>query len=54
LLRGRPGDPAWARPALIGILLLTGVLYAWALDRAGYGNTYYAPTAASGGTSWTA
>ncbi len=27
LLRARPGDPAWARPALLGLLVATGLLY---------------------------
>src|SRR6185312_7921868 len=31
LVRGRPEDPAWARPALLVLLVLTGLLYMWDL-----------------------
>src|SRR3954470_13748713 len=42
LLRGRPEDPAWARPGLFGVLLLAAVLVGWGLTRSGMSNTYYA------------
>ena len=33
--RGRPGDPAWVRPALLFLLVGTGVMYIWGLDASG-------------------
>ena len=45
LLLGRPSDPAWSRPVLIGILAAAGLLYCWAPDHAGRGNTCYAAAA---------
>ena len=54
LLRGRPGDPAWARPALLGLLLATAVLYIAGLSRNGWANEFYAAAAQAGTRSWTA
>jgi hypothetical protein len=31
--RGREDDPIWVRPALVGLLVATGVLYLWGLAR---------------------
>jgi 4-amino-4-deoxy-L-arabinose transferase-like glycosyltransferase len=54
LVRGRPGDPAWARPALLGLLLITAVLYLAGLSRSGYGNEFYAAAVQAGTKSWKA
>jgi 4-amino-4-deoxy-L-arabinose transferase-like glycosyltransferase len=54
LVRGRPGDPAWARPALIGLLLATAVLYLAGLSRSGYANEFYAAAVQAGTKSWKA
>ena len=35
LLRGRPGDPRWVRPALLTVLALTAALYTIGLSRNG-------------------
>ena len=35
LWRGSPADPAWARPALLGLLVATAVLYIWNLTASG-------------------
>ncbi len=43
--RGRDDDPAWVRPALIGLLLGTGVLYLWGLGASGCANTFYSAAA---------
>jgi 4-amino-4-deoxy-L-arabinose transferase-like glycosyltransferase len=51
---GRPGDPRWARPALISLLLGTGVLYLWGLSANGYANEFYAAAAQAGSVSWKA
>ena len=54
LLRGRPADPAWARPALAGLLLVTALLFMVGLDRNGWGNEFYAAAVQAGTKSWKA
>jgi 4-amino-4-deoxy-L-arabinose transferase-like glycosyltransferase len=54
LLRGRPGDPPWTRPALLGLLLATAVLYLAGLSRNGYANEFYAAAVQAGTKSWKA
>ena len=39
LLRGRETDPPWARPALLGLLAATLVLYSWNLTASGWANS---------------
>jgi 4-amino-4-deoxy-L-arabinose transferase-like glycosyltransferase len=52
--RGPTDDPAWARPALIGLLLATGVLYLWGLGASGWANSFYSAAAQAGSESWKA
>src|ERR1700757_1530358 len=52
--RGQPGDPAWARPALLALLVGTGLLYLAGLSRNGWGNEFYAAAAQAGTKSWKA
>jgi 4-amino-4-deoxy-L-arabinose transferase-like glycosyltransferase len=47
-------DPAWTRPALAGLLVLTAVGYLWDLGRNGWGNTFYAAAVQAGTKSWKA
>jgi 4-amino-4-deoxy-L-arabinose transferase-like glycosyltransferase len=54
LLRGRPTDPAWARPALLGLLAATALLYLAGLSRNGWANDFYAAAVQAGATSWKA
>lgn len=54
LLRARAGDPAWARPALIGVLLLAAVLCCWDITISGNSNTYYAAAVKSASVDWKA
>src|SRR3954466_10563038 len=54
LVRGRPADPAWVRPALIGVVALAAVLCLWDLTISGYANTYYAAAVRSASESWKA
>jgi 4-amino-4-deoxy-L-arabinose transferase-like glycosyltransferase len=54
LLRGRPEDPRWARPALLTVLALTAALYAIGLSRNGWANDFYAAAVQAGSTSWKA
>ena len=54
LLRARPNDPAWARPALLVLLVATGLLYMVGLSRNGWANEFYAAAAQAGTESWKA
>jgi 4-amino-4-deoxy-L-arabinose transferase-like glycosyltransferase len=54
LVRGRPADPAWVRPALFGVVALASALCLWDLTISGYANTYYAAAVRSASASWTA
>ncbi len=54
LLRGRADDPVWARPALAGLLLATGVLYLADLAASGYANSFYSAAVQAGSHSWKA
>ncbi|UYY80645.1 glycosyltransferase family 39 protein [Arthrobacter sp. YA7-1] len=53
-LRGDPLNPMWQRPALLGLLALTSVLYMWGLDRNGWANSYYSAAVMAGSEDWTA
>ncbi|CAG7650787.1 ArnT family glycosyltransferase [Actinacidiphila bryophytorum] len=52
--RGRPDDPAWARPALLALLLGTLVLYLYDLGASGYANSFYSAAVQAGSQSWKA
>jgi 4-amino-4-deoxy-L-arabinose transferase-like glycosyltransferase len=54
LVRGRPQDPAWVRPALITLLVLTAVLYLWDLGASGWANSFYSAAVQAGSRSWKA
>jgi 4-amino-4-deoxy-L-arabinose transferase-like glycosyltransferase len=54
LVRGRPEDPTWVRPALWTLLAATGVLYLWTLGESGWGNSFYAAAVQAGTESWKA
>jgi 4-amino-4-deoxy-L-arabinose transferase-like glycosyltransferase len=46
--------PGWAAPAALGaILLLSALLYGWALGSLGWGNSYYSAAVKSMGRDWT-
>jgi 4-amino-4-deoxy-L-arabinose transferase-like glycosyltransferase len=50
-----PGhSPAWARPALLALLLGTALLYLWGLGASGWANAFYSAAAQAGSTSWKA
>jgi 4-amino-4-deoxy-L-arabinose transferase-like glycosyltransferase len=51
---GRPEDPRWARPALIGLLFATAVLYLYDLSASGYANSFYSAAVQAGSQSWKA
>ncbi|MFE9707023.1 ArnT family glycosyltransferase [Streptomyces sp. NPDC005930] len=54
LWRGRPEDPAWVRPAFLGLLLATAVLYLCNLSASGYANSFYSAAVQAGSQSWKA
>jgi 4-amino-4-deoxy-L-arabinose transferase-like glycosyltransferase len=47
-------DAAWVRPALIGLLVATAVLYLWGLGASGYANGFYSAAVEAGSKSWKA
>ncbi len=51
---GRPQDPAWVRPSLWGLLLVTAVLYIWGLGASGWANAFYSAAVQAGSVSWKA
>ena len=54
LLRGRPADPAWVRPALIGLLGSAALLYLVGLGASGWANGFYSAAVQAGTRSWKA
>ncbi|MEF9905193.1 glycosyltransferase family 39 protein [Streptomyces sp. P9-A2] len=54
LWRGGPEDPRWARPAFLGLLLVTGLLYLYNLGASGYANSFYSAAVQAGSESWKA
>src|SRR5437773_10857596 len=54
LVRGRPDDEPWVRPALLALLLGTALLYLWGLGASGWANGYYSAAAQAGSVSWKA
>jgi 4-amino-4-deoxy-L-arabinose transferase-like glycosyltransferase len=54
VVRGRPEDPSWARPALLALLAATALLYCWDLAASGMSNSFYAAAVQAGAQSWKA
>ncbi len=54
LVRGKPDDPVWVRPALFALLVGTGFLYVWGVGRSGWANSFYAAAVQAGTKSWKA
>ncbi|MFJ5925763.1 glycosyltransferase family 39 protein [Kitasatospora sp. NPDC092948] len=52
--RGREDDPRWVRPAFLGLLLATAVLYFWNLAASGWANAFYSAAVQAGSVSWKA
>ena len=50
----RPEDPTWARPALLGLLAATALLYLWGLGASGWANSFYSAAVQAGSESWKA
>ncbi|WAJ31725.1 glycosyltransferase family 39 protein [Arthrobacter sp. FX8] len=53
-MRKIPSFPRLEWAALATILLLTGFLYCWGLDRNGWANAYYSAAAMAGSQNWSA
>jgi 4-amino-4-deoxy-L-arabinose transferase-like glycosyltransferase len=54
LVYGPATDPRWVRPALLGLLALTALLYLIDLSRNGWGNDFYSAAVLAGTKSWKA
>ncbi|MDX3387811.1 glycosyltransferase family 39 protein [Streptomyces niveiscabiei] len=54
LWRGRLDDAAWVRPAFLGLLAATFLLYLYNLDSSGYANSFYSAAVQAGSQSWKA
>jgi 4-amino-4-deoxy-L-arabinose transferase-like glycosyltransferase len=54
LVLGERADPSWGRPALWGLLVVTGILYLWNLADSGWANSFYAAAVQAGSQSWKA
>ncbi len=54
LWRGREDDSPLVRPALLGLLLATALLYLWGLGASGWANSFYAAAVQAGSESWKA
>jgi 4-amino-4-deoxy-L-arabinose transferase-like glycosyltransferase len=54
VFRGRAGTAVWERPALLGLLAATAVLYLWDLSVSGWANSFYSAAAQAGSVNWEA
>ena len=48
LVRGREDAAAWERPALLGLLAVTALLYLWDLAASGWANSFYSAAVQAG------
>lgn len=53
-LRGAEEDSPLVRPALLGLLFATAVLYLWGLGASGWANSFYSAAVQAGSESWKA
>ena len=53
-MRRDPADARWVRPAAVGLLVATAVLYLWGLGASGWANSFYSAAAQAGSQSWKA
>jgi len=54
LWRGRATDAAWVRPAFLGLLAVTALLYLWNLSANGWSNAFYSAAVQAGSSNWEA
>ncbi|HEX5332583.1 MAG TPA: glycosyltransferase family 39 protein [Cellulomonas sp.] len=50
----RATRPRWERPAVVGLLVATAVLYLWDLSASSWANSFYSAAVQAGSQSWTA
>ena len=53
-IRGREADARWVRPAVLGLLAATALLYLWNLGASGWANGFYSAAVQAGSSSWKA
>lgn len=54
IVRGREDAAAWERPALLGLLAVTALLYLWDLGASGWANSFYSAAVQAGSVNWEA
>lgn len=54
IVRGREDAAAWERPALLGLLAVTALLYLWDLAASGWANSFYSAAVQAGSVNWEA
>ncbi|MBK4349121.1 glycosyltransferase family 39 protein [Lacisediminihabitans changchengi] len=54
IMYGRTTAATWERPALLGLLVATAVLYLWNLTASGYANSFYSAAVQAGSVNWEA
>ena len=54
IVRGREDTAAWERPALLGLLAVTALLYLWDLAASGWANSFYSAAVQAGSVDWEA
>jgi 4-amino-4-deoxy-L-arabinose transferase-like glycosyltransferase len=54
IVRGSATTAKWERPALIGLLGLTALLYLWDLSVSGWANSFYSAAVQAGASNWEA
>ncbi|GAA4154294.1 glycosyltransferase family 39 protein [Leifsonia shinshuensis] len=54
LVRGREDAAVWERPALLGLLAVTALLYLWDLAASGWANSFYSAAVQAGSVNWEA
>jgi 4-amino-4-deoxy-L-arabinose transferase-like glycosyltransferase len=54
LVRGADTTARWERPALLGLLAVTAILYIWNLSESGWANSFYSAAEQAGSSNWEA
>ncbi|MDQ1571743.1 MAG: hypothetical protein QOF79_2417 [Actinomycetota bacterium] len=54
LVLGADTSARWERPALLGLLLVTGILFLWNLSESGWANSFYSAAVQAGSSNWEA
>ncbi|MDQ1530893.1 MAG: hypothetical protein QOE37_998, partial [Microbacteriaceae bacterium] len=52
--RGRADEAAWVRPAYLGLLAASALLYVWNLAASGWANAFYSAAVQAGASDWEA